>query len=163
MAHCPHHDHAAHGPEHGTLVTDPVCGMKVDTRTAQFRHELDGTTYYFCSERCLEKFKADPQRYLNPQAAAAPSTAAGGIWTCPMHPQIRRPGPGACPICGMALEPLMPAAVEDDSELRKVKTKFWFAAALSAPVVAIAMLPHLFNLHVTSSGEWLFRYTELAL
>jgi Cu+-exporting ATPase len=88
---------------------------------------------------------------------------AGTIYTCPMHPQIRQPGPGACPICGMALEPLVPTGTEDDSELRAVKRKFLVAAALSLPLVAIAMTPHLADLHLPESTTRLLRYLELAL
>jgi Cu+-exporting ATPase len=88
---------------------------------------------------------------------------AGTIYTCPMHPQIRQPGPGACPICGMALEPLVPTGTEDDSELRAVKRKFLVAAALSLPLVAIAMTPHLADLHLSESTTRLLRYLELAL
>src|SRR5262245_11139909 len=84
-------------------------------------------------------------------AAKAPAPAAppGTIYTCPMHPQIRQVGPGTCPICGMTLEPLMPTEVEDESDLRSVQRRFWIAAALSAPVVVIAMLPHLLDMHLT--------------
>ena len=104
------HHHNAGRSEHNAIVTDPVCGMKVDSRTAPHRLELKGTPYFFCSSRCLEKFKADPAHYLNPWAmepsfthpamGALPQAAEGTIWTCPMHPEIRRNGPGSCPICG---------------------------------------------------------------
>ncbi|HEY1145961.1 MAG TPA: heavy metal-binding domain-containing protein, partial [Allosphingosinicella sp.] len=96
--------------------------MKVDPRTARHRYELGGSPYYCCSAGCLEKFKANPDRYLNPPTTdpavrqpalgALPEAAEGTIWTCPMHPQVRRNGPGQCPICGMALEPLEPTAEE---------------------------------------------------
>jgi Cu+-exporting ATPase len=91
--------------------------------------------------------------------AASPDT----IYTCPMHPQIRQAGPGSCPICGMALEPLVPTAVEDDSELRAVKKKFWISAALSIPVVLIAMFPHLLDLHLSDAAASALRYAELLL
>src|SRR5919198_5445696 len=90
---------------------DPVCGMTVDAATAKHRAEHAGHTYYFCSSRCREKFEAAPACYLErvaPEPAGA--TPGGGLWTCPMHTEIRRPGPGSCPICGMALEPMSPAA-----------------------------------------------------
>jgi Cu+-exporting ATPase len=93
--------------------------------------------------------------------AAAP--VPGAIYTCPMHPEIRQVGPGHCPICGMALEPAMPAEIDDDTELRKVRRRFWIAAALSAPVVLIAMIPHLFTLHLTLGAERLLRASELLL
>lgn len=88
---------------------------------------------------------------------------AGTIYTCPMHPEIRQQGPGNCPICGMALEPLMPADVEDDSGLRDVKRKFWIAATLSVPVVLIAMLPHVSGVHFATQTAGLLRYAELLL
>ncbi len=75
----------------------------------------------------------------------------GTIYTCPMHPQIRQVGPGTCPICGMTLEPLVPTEVEDESELRSVKRRFWISAALSVPVVVISMLPHVIDLHLSKS------------
>ena len=95
--------------------------------------------------------------------AASKSAAEGTIYTCPMHPEIRQVGPGSCPICGMALEPVMPTAEEDDSELRHVKRKFWIAAALSLPVVAIAMVPHLFGLHLSDATARILRLLELGL
>ncbi|HSB20596.1 MAG TPA: heavy metal translocating P-type ATPase [Anaeromyxobacteraceae bacterium] len=111
-----HHLGARPGAEaHG--ASDPVCGMSVDAAT---RHRLvhAGREYLFCSLRCLEKFRAEPARFSAGGAAAAPGAATGaapagegpGAYTCPMHPEIRSPGPGSCPRCGMALEPLVPAA-----------------------------------------------------
>ena len=87
--------------------------MTVDTRAAKHRFDLDGTPYYFCSAGCLEKFRADPDRYLNPSDEEPHGDIVEGtIWTCPMHPEIRRDAPGSCPICGMALEPLEPSLEE---------------------------------------------------
>ena len=98
--------------------------MRYDRRHADGQQLLRAGrhAYYFCSARCLDKFEADPDRYLNPPkhdpvakdaATGAPlELAEGTIWTCPMHPQIRRDGPGQCPICGMALEPLEPTIDE---------------------------------------------------
>ncbi|HEX6604348.1 MAG TPA: heavy metal translocating P-type ATPase [Sphingomicrobium sp.] len=157
MPNSSHYDHSHHhgtddggAPEHGAIVTDPVCGMKVDTRTAANKYELGDTTYYFCSARCLEKFRADPEHYLNPPATdpaaqnpamgALPEAAEGTIWTCPMHPEIRRNGPGQCPICGMALEPLEPSLEEETNpELVDMTRRFWVSAVLSLPLVALAM------------------------
>ena len=88
---------------------DPVCGMDTNDKISL---EHAGQTHYFCSARCKEKFSAAPEKYLAPNSntAKAPvmATMAGTIYICPMHPQIRQPGPGICPICGMALEPEMP-------------------------------------------------------
>src|SRR5678815_4923113 len=130
-------------------VTDPVCGMSVGVDSPHHSRHA-GNDYFFCSSGCRAKFELEPARYITADRPAKDASAAT-IYTCPMHPQVRQAGPGSCPICGMALEPLVPSANEDDSELRKVKAKFWLAAALSAPVVAIAMLPHLLDLHLTSA------------
>ena len=108
MAHG-HDGHAQPGNEHAVQqVTDPVCGMTV-APDAPLKHEHQGVTYRFCSESCLHKFAAAPQQYLDSAAikvAAVETPAAGVDYTCPMHPQVRQAGPGACPDCGMALEPL---------------------------------------------------------
>ena len=152
------HHHGGHdqAQDHGTVVIDPVCGMKVDTRSARYRYELGDTPYYFCSSRCLDKFRADPDRYLNPPAhdpavthpsmGALPQAAEGTIWTCPMHPEIRRDGPGSCPICGMALEPLEPT-IEDapNPELIDMSRRFWISLALSTPLLVLTMGTELFG------------------
>jgi Cu+-exporting ATPase len=100
----------------------------------------EGQTYRFCSARCLEKFRTEPKRYL---AAAPPRPPVGRPadtrYTCPMHPEIVRDGPGSCPICGMALEPMVPSEHEDTSELRDMTRRFWVSAALTAPVFALTM------------------------
>ena len=102
---------------------------------------------------------------------AAPSSAKsqpatvpeGTIYTCPMHPQIRQLGPGSCPICGMALEPVMPTAVEDDSEIRQVRRKFWISVGFAVPVTLLAMVPHLVDLHYSATGAMVSRGLELLL
>jgi Cu+-exporting ATPase len=140
-------------------ATDPVCGMSVDPATARYRTEHTGQSCYFCSGRCLERFIADPQRYLKPEAAESAAAPAGGRWTCPMHPQIVRDEPGSCPICGMALEPITPTgeAVENP-ELRDMTRRFWVAAALAVPVVASAMagdVPALTTVGSSRTAVWL--------
>jgi Cu+-exporting ATPase len=151
------HDHV-----HGAAQDiDPVCGMKVDAHSPHHtRHS--GKEFHFCSSGCRAKFQADPARYVR-EPAPVEAVRPDVIYTCPMHPQIRQNGPGTCPICGMALEPLIPTAMEDDSELRAVKKKFWISAALSIPVVVIAMLPHLLDLHLTVATASILRYVELLL
>ena len=98
-------------------------------------------------------------------AAAPPSSdmAAGAIYTCPMHPEIRHIGPGHCPKCGMALEPLMPTEVEDDGEIRRVRRRFWMATTLAIPVMLIAMAPHLLGWALDSATAWTLRTLELSL
>jgi Cu+-exporting ATPase len=133
------HHHAEFARKGGR---DPVCGMVVEPATAQHHSRHRGQTYYFCSSRCREKFEAEPERYLTPAAPEPPHASAGGgeLWTCPMHPQIVRNGPGSCPICGMALEPMTPSGGEQSNpELRDMSRRFWVGVALSVPLVVLAM------------------------
>jgi Cu+-exporting ATPase len=92
---------------------------------------------------------------------STPPTAAA--FTCPMHAQVRQPAPGNCPLCGMALEPLIPAAVDDDAELRPVRRRFWVAATLALPLMVVAMLPHFADLHLSRGADALQRALEIAL
>ncbi len=130
-----HRDAAAPG-----LATDPVCGMPVDPATARHRTEHAGKQYFFCGSRCLARFTAEPGRFVGIAKPAAPVAPGKARWTCPMHPQIVRDGPGSCPICGMALEPMMPTGEDaENPELRDMTRRFWVAVALSVPLLAIAM------------------------
>src|SRR5579884_22557 len=144
-------DLSAHRPLHqNTGAVDPVCGMTVDPARTPHHCSHGGETYYFCGERCRSKFVADPPKYLSGDAAtAAQPAAAGTIYTCPMHPEVRQDKPGACPICGMALEPLEPAAGASNPELPDMRRRFWIGAALAVPTVVLAMGGHLpaLNLH----------------
>jgi Cu+-exporting ATPase len=119
---------------------DPVCGMRVSALTAAGKYEYQGTTYYFCSTGCLERFRAEPEKFL---ALKRDTKAArkGIEYTCPMHPQIVQMGPGACPICGMALEPKVFSldTVEDHSELSDMTRRFWVCALLTAPLLLFTM------------------------
>lgn len=142
--------HAGHGSGHGHdhsagLTTDPVCGMSVDAQTTAHHAVHAGHEHHFCSAGCRAKFVADPDAYLNRSAEKATITApAGSIWTCPMHPEIRQEGPGACPICGMALEPEMVSAEAGPSEeLTDMTRRFRLALALSLPVFILEMGSHL--------------------
>jgi P-type Cu+ transporter len=125
---------------------DPVCGMAVDPAKSEFRFEHDGRTFVFCGAGCRAKFAAEPARYLRPAPAAPRPVPAGTIFTCPMHPEVRQVGPGACPICGMALEPLSPSSeTRPNAELIDMKRRLWFALALAIPVVVLDMGGHLFG------------------
>jgi Cu+-exporting ATPase len=121
--------------------------MTVDPAKSRYCAEHAGHSYVFCSARCREKFSADPARYTvsSPQDRA-PADAGEVLWTCPMHPQIVRKEPGNCPICGMALEPMTPAAGEiENPELRAMTRRFWAGVALSLPLLAIAMAEHFYK------------------
>jgi P-type Cu+ transporter len=160
-----------HAPE---TYIDPVCGMTV---AADSLHAAEhaGRTFKFCCAGCRTKFLKEPTRYLAataavkgaipPVAAAQPSSgvAAGTIYTCPMHPEIRQIGPGHCPKCGMALEPLMPTEVEDEGEILGVRRRFWMATTLAVPVMLVAMAPHLLGWALNSTTAWTLRILELAL
>ena len=126
---------------------DLVCGMQVQ-EDSPLRHEYAGQTYRFCGKSCLEKFRADPTRYLTrPEETptrTAPSTAhpedSHAIYTCPMHPEVRQTGPGTCPKCGMALEPLEAALVEaENPELVDMTRRFWVGVTLTVPLLVVAM------------------------
>jgi len=128
---------------------DPVCGMTVEPAKAAGSYEYGGKKWYFCNAGCLEKFRNDPQKYTGERAAvphhSEPPTNA--VYTCPMHPEIVRNGAGACPICGMALEPLV-ATLEDreNPELTDMRRRFRISAVLTAPILLMAM-GEMFGLH----------------
>ena len=120
-------------------VLDPVCGMTIDPAHAAGQAEYRGTTYYFCNPLCRERFEADPERYLDPahaSVAAMPGDSARD-YTCPMHPEVRQRGPGACPKCGMALEPVDVTEHLENPELDEMSHRFWWSAALTAPILAL--------------------------
>jgi Cu+-exporting ATPase len=123
----------------GTHATDPVCGMKVDPLTTSHHAEHAGQAYHFCSAGCRTKFVADPERYLHPAAAAA-AVPAGTQYTCPMHPEIVQDGPGTCPLCGMALEPMLPSLDEEENpELTDFRRRFWWTLPFSTATLLLAM------------------------
>jgi Cu+-exporting ATPase len=137
---------AGHGDH--ARATDPVCGMSVDPQTAKHRFTTEGQDYFFCSGRCRERFAAEPEKFLQPKAAE-PAAKPGSIYTCPMHPEVKQIGPGACPICGMALEPEQ-VSLDDarDPELIDMTRRFWIALALTLPVLVIEMGGHLGLMHL---------------
>jgi P-type Cu+ transporter len=155
------HDHDHDGPLYGG-TRDPVCGMTVDPHKTPHRAEYAGHPYYFCSAGCRTKFLADPARYLG-EAKEPEPVPEGTIYTCPMHPEIRRPGPGSCPICGMALEPeMVTAETGPNPELLDMTRRFWIAAALSVPVVVLEMGGHLAGAHAWLPQK-LSNWIQLAL
>ncbi len=137
------------------LPADPVCGMEIDPGKAVGSEDYGGRKYYFCSVGCRAKFRAHPEQYADPEAprdgrpeTPPPRASSGGAgrsgteYTCPMHPEVRAPRPGACPECGMALEPRTAPAggqEEDASELRDMTLRFWVGVCLAAPLLALAI------------------------
>ena len=174
------HDHAQHGShaaaEHGADAaqgmakppkpfTDPVCGMKVGA-DPQRKITYKGNEYHFCSTGCMEKFRADPPAYAGrSKAPAMPTSTAtaptdGTVYTCPMHPEIRQSTPGSCPLCGMALEAVMPSLDDEEHpELTDFRRRFWWTLPLSLLVTILAMTTHRFYPAGIPYQNWI----ELAL
>ncbi len=152
-------------------AVDPVCGMTVDPGATAFHFDANGSTHHFCSAGCQAKFAADPQKYLAPPPEnqkssgccggghehATAAVPAGTIYTCPMHPEIRQQGPGACPICGMALEPLMVTAETGrNPELADMTRRFWIALVLTLPLVALGMFTEMLGInHLIPGSTWI--------
>ena len=142
-------------------ATDPVCGMKVNPATSKHRFDHDGTTWHFCCAGCRTKFAASPETYLNPKPAEP--AKPGAIYTCPMDPQIRQTGPGSCPICGMALEPLeITAEAPPNHELTGMTRRFWIGLVLTLPVFILEMGSHLPFLGLGMPPPWSI-WVQLAL
>ena len=119
---------------------DPVCGMMVDPATPAATFEHGGSVYHFCGLSCFVKFRDNPQRYLDPGAAQVPVEGVRE-YTCPMHLEVVQQGPGVCPLCGMALEP-MQVSLDDaaDPELAGMTRRLWIAAAFTAPLLLLTMI-----------------------
>ncbi|HRP98022.1 MAG TPA: heavy metal translocating P-type ATPase [Rhodocyclaceae bacterium] len=151
-----------HRPASPSQLQDPVCGMTVAPDSPHIATH-DGQTYRFCSAQCRDKFDAAPERYLRPIAEAAPmpeEVAPGIEYTCPMHPEVRQIGPGTCPKCGMALEPVLPGGEEaDNPELADFRRRFWWTLPLTVFVTAIAMSGGAFDPLLGAARPWV----ELAL
>ena len=123
-------------------MKDPVCGMDATAEKSAGKTTYKGKTYYFCSEKCLKKFKADPEAYLGGEQPKRSSSGKDDrrVYTCPMHPEVEQVGPGDCPKCGMDLEPKEASAEGEDSpELAAMTRRFWVCLALTLPVFLIAM------------------------
>lgn len=149
------------GKDNSAGLKDPVCGMTVtDHSTHQSAHM--GRSFFFCSTKCKTKFDANPMQYMEESAekSKALPVAAGSIYTCPMHPEIRQDHPGNCPKCGMTLEPLIPELQEDENpELRDFQRRFWWTLPLTVIVTFLAMAGHRLNWSEMSVQSWI----ELAL
>jgi P-type Cu+ transporter len=132
------------------MAIDPVCGMKVDPKARKPFYQHGGHTYHFCSDGCRSKFAADPARYLDKKGEPEP-LPRGTLYTCPMHPEIVQEGPGHCPICGMALEPMgVPPEHEHGGhpELVDFTRRLWIAVPLSLALVVLDMGAHVFGIDV---------------
>lgn len=158
-----HADHAhASTPSNGSAI-DPVCGMTVDIRTAKHKADNKGQPYYFCGGGCKTKFLANPSKYIEASEKAVEPLVAGAIYTCPMHPQIQQLGPGTCPICGMALEPMMVTAESGPNhELADMTRRFWIGLALTVPVFILEMGGHVTGLTMML-GQQLSNWLQLLL
>ena len=144
-------DHSGHGETTAPAkdhVIDPVCGMMVDIHAGKPTYEDEGHTYYFCSEGCRIKFAKEPERFLDKKGEPEP-LPQGTLYTCPMHPQIVQEGPGHCPICGMALEPMgVPGEDELNPELIDFTRRLKVAVPLSAALILLDMGAHVFHLNL---------------
>ena len=138
---------------------DPVCGMMVDPEKAAGKVEHDGKTYYFCSARCVERFRNEPEKFLaapgtagmehKAAPVAVPAVAKNVRYTCPMHPEIVQIGPGTCPKCGMALEPMDILAEEQaDPEYESMRKRFWVSVAFSLPLLVLSMFGEMLALRL---------------
>ena len=138
--------HAVQSGHAGDAAIDPVCGMTVDPAKTAHRHTVDRHVYFFCSAGCRSKFAADPDKYLEKPAGArsAEPIPQGAIYICPMHLQIRQVGPGNCPLCGMALEPVDPTAdIGENRELADMSRRFWIGLVLTLPIFVLEMGSHI--------------------
>jgi Cu+-exporting ATPase len=125
-----------------TLVKDPVCGMTVDPNDGKPHADYHGTTYHFCGNGCRTKFVANPDKYLSPQAPEPPPPP-GTTYTCPMHPEVQQQGPGTCPKCGMALEPMdVTAEAGPNTELLDMQRRLWIGLGFAVPLFILAMGEH---------------------
>ena len=164
-AHHVHHhpDPARDAPADAALV-DPACGMTVGPESPH-RASFEGTEYRFCSARCLTTFRADPHRHAHrqpeePAPEYAAEAAPGTEYTCPMHPEVRQSGPGTCPKCGMALEPVQPALeAGENPELAEFRRRFWWTLPATVLVTVIAMSGGAMEALLGAGRPWI----ELAL
>ena len=141
-------------------LKDPVCGMTVTPQSSN-RAEFEGRPVYFCCAGCKAKFGADPRKYMQPGArrrhrgTAAAAAPAGTVYTCPMHPEVRQDRPGACPKCGMALEPEMPSLEEGESpELIDFRRRFWWTLPATIAITVLAMFGHRLGLMDMATQSW---------
>ncbi|MGY5394940.1 heavy metal translocating P-type ATPase [Acinetobacter sp. NigerLNRRAM0016] len=150
------HAHQQHAQSGASAFIDPVCGMTVDPNT-ELKTDYQQQTYYFCNPSCLDKFKADPEFYLIPHdQRPVPEGAADMDYTCPMDPEIVQKGPGTCPICGMALEPMQPTLDDGPNpELVDFSHRFWLTLPLTLIVFVMAMGSHIHSFISPHIQPWI--------
>lgn len=150
---------------HLNTVKDPVCGMDVDPSDSAGHFEFGGKTHYFCSTHCLNKFKKNPEAFLDKKEVAQKTSSKDAIYTCPMHPEIRQKGPGNCSICGMALEPEEISLEEEPNhELIDMNKRFKWSVVFALPLFLLAMsemIPSISPHKIL--GEGLFQWAQLFL
>ncbi len=149
------HGHDSTQAETNGALKDPVCDMPVSV-DSHFRYEHDGHPYFFCSESCQDKFRADPLNYVDrPTDTSVQAAPEGTIYTCPMHPEIRQDHPGNCPKCGMTLEPLLPSLEDEENpELADFRRRFWWTLPLTAVVFVLAMFGHRLGWMGAATQSW---------
>ena len=155
----PDHDHRIHqiAQPNTAALLDPVCGMTV-AATSAHKAEFEGSLFHFCSAHCRSRFVDDPQRYLTTPEPS--EDEVNTEYSCPMHPEVRQLGPGSCPKCGMALEPVMPSAeATENPELADFRRRFWYTLPLTVMVTVIAMSGGAFDSLLGAARPWV----ELAL
>lgn len=154
---CSHHHHAPAGAE----LKDPVCGMSVTTESPH-HYTYDNEEYFFCSERCRQRFAAEPQAFLKKQEEPVSDADQSAWYICPMHPEVRQQGPGTCPKCGMALEPEAPSIEEEENpELADFSRRFWWSLPFTLAVLFLAMFGHnIPGWHEWLDGAWFGRNTQ---
>jgi Cu+-exporting ATPase len=145
--------------------TDPVCGMTIEEEDSVGTVQHEGVTYYFCNPGCLERFTNDPAMFLSAEASSRTTEAPpGATFTCPMHPEIVRDAPGACPLCGMALEPRTVSLTDaPNPELADMTRRLWIAVVLGLPVFVVAMLDMAAGGRMTMTGGPLVNAMGLVL
>ena len=162
------HECQAHGAtadtDTATKAIDPVCGMTIDPATTPHHARHDDRDYHFCSAKCRERFAARPEIFLDGPTRDTVQEPDDVVYTCPMHPEIEQIGPGACPICGMALEPKGIVAVEGRSEeYRDMRRRFVVSAALTAPLALLVMLRHFWPVSVEGFDGRTLDWAELVI
>ncbi len=140
-------DHHCH--EHEKESKDPVCGMTVDPVSSKFKLRYENKNFYFCSHHCLKSFSNNPSQFIGLTKEQAKTVEPGATYTCPMHPEVVKQGPGECPICGMALEPkTISVENQENPELKNMTRRLIVSGVLTIPLFILAMGEHIPGVHL---------------